>query len=119
MIRSSDYKQQILLILLSINILITLSYVCAHDGSGETSLGTYMTIVPDSTDAPAGDEFQIPCELNLPPEKVEFRFRPQNSTPDERDRLINVHKMVMKKLFSNKKKKAIHFKCKSKNTTFL
>lgn len=60
----------------------------------ETNLGTFMTVVPESTDAPVGDEVQLQCELNLPPEKVEFRFRPQNSTLAERDRLINVQKMV-------------------------
>jgi hypothetical protein len=53
-----------------------------------------MSIQPESTDAPTGDEVQLRCELNLPPDKVEFRFRPQNSSPDERDRLINVQKMV-------------------------
>lgn len=60
----------------------------------ESSLGTYMSIQPESTDAPTGDEVQLRCELNLPPDKVEFRFRPQNANPDERDRLINVQKMV-------------------------
>lgn len=60
----------------------------------ESTLGTYMSIQPESTDAPTGDEVQLRCELNLPPDKVEFRFRPQNANPDERDRLINIQKMV-------------------------
>lgn len=60
----------------------------------ESTLGTYMSIQPESTDAPAGDEVQLRCEMNLPPDKVEFRFRPQNASPDERDRLINVRNMV-------------------------
>lgn len=67
--------------------------VCAAHET-ESSLGTYMSIQPESTDAPTGDEVQLRCELNLPPDKVEFRFRPQNASPDERDRLINVQKMV-------------------------
>lgn len=65
-----------------------------HETESSSSLGTYMSIQPESTDAPAGDEVQLRCELNLPPDKVEFRFRPQNSSPDERDRVINVQKMV-------------------------
>lgn len=60
----------------------------------ESSLGTYMIKSPESTDAPPGDEVQLACELNLPPEKLEFRFRPQGSSHDERDQLINIHKMV-------------------------
>lgn len=73
-------------------------------GHEESSLGTFMIKSPESTDAPPGDEVQLQCELNLPPEKLEFRFRPQNSGPDERDRLINIHKMV--KLNRGKVKRA-------------
>lgn len=67
-------------------------YTYKHDT--ETSLGTSMIVNPESTDAPTGDEVQLQCELNLPPEKVEFLFRPQNSTPNDRDILIDIHKMV-------------------------
>lgn len=66
----------------------------AYGHDAESSLGTFMTQVPESSDAPQGDEVQLQCELNLPPEKLEFRFRPQNSSPDDRDQLINIHKMV-------------------------
>jgi hypothetical protein len=65
-----------------------------HAYETESTLGTYMSIQPESTDAPAGDEVQLRCEMNLPPDKVEFRFRPLNASPDERDRLINVRNMV-------------------------
>lgn len=80
-------KQQFIYLILLISARLN-----AHET--ESSLGTYMSIQPESTDAPAGDEVQLRCELNLPPDKVEFRFRPQNSSPEERDRLINVQKMV-------------------------
>lgn len=82
-------KQQQFIIYL---ILLISARLKAHEA--ESSLGTFMSIQPESTDAPTGDEVQLRCELNLPPDKVEFRFRPQNSAPDERDRLINVQKMV-------------------------
>lgn len=82
-------KQQFIYLILLIS-----SQLNAFAHETESSLGTYMSIQPESTDAPAGDEVQLRCELNLPPDKVEFRFRPQNSSPDERDRLINVQQMV-------------------------
>jgi hypothetical protein len=51
---------------------------------------------PESTDAPPGDEVQLHCELNLPPDRFEFRFRPQDSSHDVKDRVVNIHKMVKK-----------------------
>lgn len=85
-----NYKPLTLLMLIS-SVIIELN-AFSHDS--ESSLGTYMTKSPESTDAPPGDEVQLQCELNLPPDKLEFRFRPQNSSPDERDQLININKMV-------------------------
>lgn len=85
-----NHKPLIVLLLIS-SIFLELN-AFGHDV--ESSLGTFMTKSPESTDAPPGDEVQLQCELNLPPEKLEFRFRPQNSSPDERDQLINIHKMV-------------------------
>ena len=87
-------KQQHFIIYLILLISARLNAFAHETESPSSSLGTYMSIQPESTDAPAGDEVQLRCELNLPPDKVEFRFRPQNSSPDERDRLINVQKMV-------------------------
>lgn len=86
------FNQKPLIVLLLISSLILELNAFGHDT--ESSLGTFMIKSPESTDAPPGDEVQLQCELNLPPEKLEFRFRPQNSSPDERDRLINIHKMV-------------------------
>jgi hypothetical protein len=40
-----------------------------------------------------GDEVQFECELNLEPEKLEWRFRPQDS-PNDRDTFINVNRNV-------------------------
>jgi hypothetical protein len=86
------FNQKPLIVLLLISSLLLELNAFGHDT--ESSLGTFMIKSPESTDAPPGDEVQLQCELNLPPEKLEFRFRPQNSSPDERDRLINIHKMV-------------------------
>ncbi|XP_055632499.1 interference hedgehog-like isoform X2 [Toxorhynchites rutilus septentrionalis] len=43
------------------------------------SLGVYMIRSPESTTAPAGDEVLFECELNLIPERLEWRFRAQGS----------------------------------------
>lgn len=85
------FNQKPLIVLLLISSLLLELNAFGHE---ESSLGTFMIKSPESTDAPPGDEVQLQCELNLPPEKLEFRFRPQNSSPEERDRLINIHKMV-------------------------
>lgn len=87
-----NHQKPLLLVVLLISSLI--SELNAYGHETESSLGTYMIKSPESTDAPSGDEVQLQCELNLPPEKLEFRFRPQNSSPDERDQLININKMV-------------------------
>lgn len=87
------------MLLLLIYYLISVCNAYAHKSA--SSLGTYMTVSPESTDAPAGDEVQLQCELNLPPEKVEFRFRPLNSTSNERDKLIDIHKMVKRKVYTH------------------
>ena len=86
------FNQKPLVVLLLISSVIL--ELNAFGYETESSLGTDMIKSPESTDAPPGDEVQLQCELNLTPEKFEFRFRPQNSSPDERDRLINIHKMV-------------------------
>ncbi|KAG5682202.1 hypothetical protein PVAND_011568 [Polypedilum vanderplanki] len=87
------FNQKSFMLLMLIYYLI-LSQCHAYKHDSETSLGTYMTVAPESTDAPAGDEVQLQCELNLPPEKVEFHFRPQNSTINDRDRIIDIQKMT-------------------------
>ncbi|XP_058455056.1 interference hedgehog-like isoform X2 [Malaya genurostris] len=57
----------------------------SSSGSGSTgssntkSLGVYMIRSPESTTAPAGDEVLFECELNLIPERLEWRFRAQES----------------------------------------
>lgn len=48
-------------------------------GSSTKSLGVYMIRSPESTTAPAGDEVLFECELNLIPERLEWRFRAQGN----------------------------------------
>ncbi|XP_053693897.1 interference hedgehog-like [Sabethes cyaneus] len=49
------------------------------------SLGVYMIRSPESTVAPAGDEVLFECELNLIPERLEWRFRNQYSQGSRED----------------------------------
>jgi hypothetical protein len=83
------FTQRPLFVVLLISLLLAELNAFGHDT--ESSLGTFMIKSPESTDAPPGDEVQLQCELNLPPDNVEFRFRPQSSKADEKDRVINIH----------------------------
>ncbi|XP_055544266.1 interference hedgehog-like isoform X2 [Wyeomyia smithii] len=53
--------------------------------SSTKSLGVYMIRSPESTVAPAGDEVLFECELNLTPERLEWRFRNQFSQGNRED----------------------------------
>ncbi|XP_055607220.1 interference hedgehog-like [Uranotaenia lowii] len=53
--------------------------------SSTKSLGVYMIRSPESTTAPAGDEVLFECELNLIPERLEWRFRPQDRPGNRED----------------------------------
>lgn len=44
-----------------------------------------MSRSPESTTAPAGDEVLFECELNLIPERLEWRFRPQDAAGSRDD----------------------------------
>lgn len=89
------FNQKPLYVLLLISLMLPMNLnATSASHEMESGLGTSMLKSPESTDAPPGDEVQLQCELNLPPDRVEFRFRPQNSSDDERDRVINIHKMV-------------------------
>lgn len=66
----------------------------SSEGSGSTkSLGVYMIRSPESTTAPAGDEVLFECEVNLIPERLEWRFRPQDSA-GSRDDYVYLNKNV-------------------------
>ncbi|KAL7032797.1 hypothetical protein ACKWTF_007401 [Chironomus riparius] len=89
-------------------LLHLMSNIHAYKYDAETNLGTSIVNNPESTDAPTGDEVQLQCELNLPPEKVEFLFRPQNSTPNERDILIDIHKMMSYNITTRERLSKLH-----------
>lgn len=60
-----------------------------------TKLGVYMLRSPETTVAPQGDEVQFECELNLEPERLDWRFRPQTKIGDNtKNDYIYIHKTV-------------------------
>lgn len=48
--------------------------------STHDNFGAYMVKQPESIIAPLYDEVQFECELNLLPDRMEWRFRPERPT---------------------------------------
>lgn len=93
----SKLQRKLLVVLLIINALTKCCVGSSVSGltTSSQSLGSGIFIIrsPESTTAPPGDEVQFECELNLLPEKLEWRFRPQDIST-EKDYFVNVHKSV-------------------------
>ncbi|XP_050083879.1 interference hedgehog-like isoform X2 [Anopheles aquasalis] len=53
--------------------------------SSGSSIGLHMIRSPESTIAPADDEVLFECELNLLPERLDWRFRPQGASGARKD----------------------------------
>ncbi|XP_052863109.1 interference hedgehog-like [Anopheles cruzii] len=53
--------------------------------SSSSGIGVYMIRSPESTIAPADDEVLFECELNLVPERLEWRFRAQGTPGNRKD----------------------------------
>lgn len=88
-------KKFFILILIT-NLLIKCCAATAMNGGvagQQSSLGIYMISQPESTIAPQGDEVQFECELSLEPDKIEWKFRPQDS-PKDKDSFVNVNRNV-------------------------
>ncbi|XP_058055756.1 interference hedgehog-like [Anopheles bellator] len=54
-------------------------------GGSSSGIGVYMVRSPESTIAPADDEVLFECELNLVPERLEWRFRAQGTPGNRKD----------------------------------
>ncbi|XP_053670237.1 interference hedgehog-like [Anopheles nili] len=54
-------------------------------GTSSSGLGVYMLRSPEYTIAPADDEVLFECELNLLPERLEWRFRAQGTAGQRKD----------------------------------
>uniref|UniRef100_A0AAG5CZI3 Interference hedgehog n=1 Tax=Anopheles atroparvus TaxID=41427 RepID=A0AAG5CZI3_ANOAO len=54
-------------------------------GGNGGGLGVYMIRSPESTIAPANDDVLFECELNLVPERLEWRFRAQGTPGTRKD----------------------------------
>lgn len=57
-------------------------------------LGMTMLRSPESTVAPLGDEVLFECELNLAPDRLEWRFLPETSRGEKNDYIYINNKTV-------------------------
>lgn len=57
-------------------------------------LGMTMLRSPESTVAPLGDEVLFECELNLAPDRLEWRFLPETSRGEKNDFIYINNKTV-------------------------
>ena len=65
----------------------------------KNTLGVQMLGQPESTIAPQGDEVVFECELNLEPERLEWRFRPQD-TLEIKENYVYISKSAVSDFFS-------------------
>lgn len=52
--------------------------VSSSNSNSNNKFGVHMIRSPESNIAPQGDEVQFECELNLEPDRLEWRFLPQD-----------------------------------------
>lgn len=76
-------KELVLLVLLVTNILPQSR--CLASSSNSNKFGVLVVRSPESTIAPQGDEVQFECELNLVPERLEWRFLPHDRLGDNQN----------------------------------
>ncbi|XP_044249756.1 interference hedgehog isoform X2 [Drosophila takahashii] len=73
---------------LAVVLLLTISIWTIHSqandsgSSAGTTLGVLFERAPESAVAPKGDEVVFECELNLKPDRLEWRFRRSGSEPE-------------------------------------
>uniref|UniRef100_A0A336MD34 Interference hedgehog n=1 Tax=Culicoides sonorensis TaxID=179676 RepID=A0A336MD34_CULSO len=79
-------RSLVLLILFLTQILQQSS--CLTSSSSNSRFGVHMIRSPESNIAPRGDEVQFECELNLEPDRLEWRFLPQDRLGDSKNDYI-------------------------------
>lgn len=79
-----------LAITLTISLYLCLGYCTAlgsaenGGGGGRSKFGLYIVRSPESTIAPIGDEVVLECGLSVNPDRIMWRFLPQNASKDHR-----------------------------------
>lgn len=77
-----------LAITLTISLYLCLGYCqalgSAENGGGRSKFGLYIVRSPESTIAPIGDEVVLECGLSVNPDRIMWRFLPQNASKDHR-----------------------------------
>lgn len=62
----------------------------AESGSGRTKFGLYVVRSPETTIAPTGDEVVLECVLSVAPDRIMWRFLPQNASKENRRNLRTI-----------------------------
>lgn len=83
-------KEIVLLLLLMTHILPQSR--CLANSTNK--FGVQMIRSPEPSIAPDGDEVQFECELNLEPERLEWRFLPQDKLGDNQNDYIYMNSNV-------------------------
>lgn len=86
--------QLILLVLLITNILPQCRCLASSSSSSSSRFGVHMVRSPESNIAPQGDEVQFECELNLEPDRFEWRFLTQDRVGDNKNDYIYMNANV-------------------------
>lgn len=88
-------KELVLLLLLVTHILPQSRCLALSTTSNSNNkFGVQMIRSPESIIAPDGDEVQFECELNLEPERLEWRFLPRDKFGDNQNDYIYVNSTV-------------------------
>ncbi|XP_017136970.1 interference hedgehog isoform X1 [Drosophila miranda] len=64
---------------LALTLILSLALSSRTSSSSPSTLGVYIERAPESAVAPKGDEVVFECEMNLKPDRLEWRFRENGS----------------------------------------
>lgn len=87
---STGFVNQLIVLLLIITQILQqpTCLVSSSSNGNNNKFGVHMIRSPESNIAPQGDEVQFECELNLEPDRLEWRFLPQDRLGDSKNDYI-------------------------------
>lgn len=92
---STGFVNQLIFVLLILTqILQQPTCLVSSTSSSNNKFGVHMIRSPESNIAPQGDEVQFECELNLDPDRLEWRFLPQDRLGDNKNDYIYMNSNV-------------------------
>lgn len=85
---STVFESQLIFLLLILAQILQQPSCLVSSSSNNNKFGVHMIRSPESNIAPQGDEVQFECELNLEPDRLEWRFLPQDRLGDNKNDYI-------------------------------